>query len=61
MARLIRLYDKDELTDTKFRNLCYGLSRLLEFFKFEKGLEVEERLEKLEQYVDETKKCKSRL
>lgn len=59
MARLIRLYDKDEISDTKFRNLCYALSRLLEYFRFEKDLEVEERLDKLEQYVEKAKKCGS--
>lgn len=53
MARLLRLYNKDELTGDKYRNLIYGMAKFLEYWKAEKNLDIEERLTKLEQYLED--------
>lgn len=53
LARLLREYDRDEIEAIKFRNLIYALSKLLEFFKHAQNVEVEQRIERIEQMLEE--------
>jgi len=56
LARLIREFrraEKNERDVAGFRALVYAFSTLLQFFSFEKNLEVEQRLEKIEQKLEE--------
>ena len=41
LARLLSMQYKGEIEPTVFKNLVYGLSKLLEYFKFEKDLQIE--------------------
>ena len=48
LSRLIRLVDSGEIQDGRFRTLVYGMAKLLEYFRFEKDLEIEARLTEIE-------------
>lgn len=48
LAAMIREYHKGNLEESNFRALVYGMSKLLEFFRVEKDLEIEKRLEEIE-------------
>ncbi len=52
LSRLIRSFHQGEVEQGDFRALVYGLSALLQYFKHEKELELEERIEKLEQAIE---------
>ena len=48
-ARIIRLYDADEISESKFRALTYGLSSYLNYLRTERELQdFDERLRALE-------------
>lgn len=47
LSRVIRLFGKGQLSESKMRALVYGLSHLLKFFELEKGLEIEKQIEKI--------------
>lgn len=48
LTTIIREYDKEKITEAKYRALLYGFTKLLEFLKVEKEGEFEKRLEALE-------------
>jgi len=49
LARILRLYAQGKIEDAAyFRNLVYGLSHLLNYWKVEHDLEFEKRLEEIE-------------
>jgi len=52
LARLIRSFHQGDMDQADFRALVYGLSTLLQYFKYEKDVELEERIEKLEQAIE---------
>ena len=59
LAKLIRDFKRQEGTDRDiggFRALIYAFQVLLHFFAFEKDLEVEARIESIENRLDELKK-----
>lgn len=51
LVGLIREYNKGEIEDQKFRSLVYGLTLLLSYFKFESDLDLETRIEALEEAI----------
>jgi hypothetical protein len=53
LARLLREYDNGAMESEKFRDLVYGLSKLLDYFRLERELEIEHRLEAIERRLDE--------
>ena len=48
IGRLIRRYARGELEEATFKGILYGLQQYLSWFKFEKDLDIEARLEALE-------------
>lgn len=48
-ARILRAYNKDELSENKFRNLCYGLSGYLSYFKLIKDLDIEKDIKEIKE------------
>ena len=52
LARLTRSFYQGQITEGDYRALVYGLSALLHYFKHEKQLELEERIETLEQAIE---------
>lgn len=54
LTRLIRSFHKGEIEQGDFRALVYAFSALLHYFKFEKDIELEQRIERLEQALDGT-------
>ena len=49
-ARIIRLYDRGEISESKYRNLVYGLSGFLAYLKSEREMnDFDERLRILEE------------
>ena len=53
LGRLTRLFDAGEIKETKYRALVYGLSKLLEYFRFEKDIEIEKRILVIEEKLAE--------
>ncbi len=49
LARFVRLYDGGEVSEAHFRTVTYGLNSILGFLKTEKDLEIESRLDRLEE------------
>ena len=49
LCKLIRAYYNNELTDTKFKGLVYGMGKLLEYDKYALETEMTKRLDALEQ------------
>lgn len=48
LAKLIKDYDKDTEKDSgRFRNTIYAFSILLNYFKFEKEIELEKDIEEI--------------
>lgn len=52
LSRLIKAYHLGKLDSSTFRSLVYGFSALLQYFKLEKDLEIEERLDKIEKALE---------
>ncbi|MCD6121401.1 MAG: hypothetical protein J7K04_06160 [Spirochaetales bacterium] len=48
LAKPLREYGKDEIPSAKLRDLIYPINKLLDFFKLEKEMELEKRIERLE-------------
>jgi len=48
LARVVRLYDRGEIPDWRYRGLVYGINSLLGYWKLEADLRIEERLDELE-------------
>ena len=48
VADLINARNDEMVEDAKYRSLVWGLSQLLAFFRLEKDLQIEERLDELE-------------
>ena len=55
LARLIRLRYSGVLSTELFRDLVYGMSLLLQFFKHASDLEIERRLDEIERLLAEEK------
>ena len=53
LARLMRAYHNGELESKKFRDLVYGLTTMLAYFKHAADLRIEERLEAIEDQLSE--------
>ena len=51
LARMIRAYHNGELESQKFRDLVYGLSTMLAYFKHAADLKIEERLQAIEDAI----------
>lgn len=47
-CRLIRLRGRNKIEDAKYKSLIYGMTGLLGFWKLEKELDIERRLESIE-------------
>lgn len=52
-SRVLRAYARRELETDYFRALIYGLSGLLQFWKTEKELEIEKRIEAIEATLEQ--------
>ena len=48
IGRVIRKYAKGEIDEQLFKGVLYGLQSYLAWFKFERDLDIEKRLEELE-------------
>ena len=56
LARLIREFRQDEIENRDvagFRALVYSFSTLLQFFSFQKNIEIEERIQALEKKLED--------
>lgn len=54
LARLIKEYHENKRADTtRFRALIYAVKALFDAFKTEREFEIEERIEAIEQKLDE--------
>mgnify|MGYP007123703269 CR=1 FL=1 len=51
-ARIIRLYARGELDRVLFRDLTYGFTGYLAYWKLEKDIEIESRLDAIEQAIE---------
>jgi len=52
LCRVTRMYYNGKICDTAYRNLVYGLSKLLEYDKYALESEMEKRLDALEQAIN---------
>lgn len=52
-ARLIRLYNADQISTEKFRTLCYAMSHYLSYWRLEKDIEIERRLDLIEDKLND--------
>jgi hypothetical protein len=52
LASIIREFHKGKIDETTFRALVYGMSKLLEYFRIEKELQIEERLDAIEDRLE---------
>ena len=48
IGRIIRRYAKGELDETIYKGVLYGLQSYLAWFRFERDLDIEQRIEALE-------------
>lgn len=55
-ARIIRGYGRGEIAEDVYRSAIYGLSGLLAYLKTDQEIELERRLEAIEQALKETAK-----
>ena len=53
LARLLREYNSDAIEHQKFRNLCFGFTTFLSFFKQEADLRIEKRINDLAEEIQE--------
>ena len=53
LARLIREYYHDEVPEEKMRAITYALNCLLGYFKLEADLRIEERLDAIEEQLQQ--------
>ena len=51
LSRLIRAYHRNEIEDSKFRGIVHALNVLLGYWKLEKEMDIETRIEALEDLV----------
>ena len=52
-ARILRMYARGELLPAFFRNLVYGMTGFLSYWKLEADLEIEKRLEAIERRLEQ--------
>jgi len=52
-ARFLRAYAAGIIPSGYFRDIVYGFSGFLQYWKLEKDIEIEERIEALEAKIDE--------
>ncbi len=52
LTRIIRLFNAGNIAEAKFRALIYGFANLLQYWKVEKDLEIEKRIEAIEDIVN---------
>jgi len=52
ISRILRLYWKGEMEADHFRNMMYGFSILHSYWKTEKELEIENRIEAIEKQLE---------
>ena len=53
LSRIIKAYFNGELDATLYRNLVYGFSHLLAFQRAELDMDIEKRLEAIEEKLNE--------
>jgi hypothetical protein len=53
LGRLLRSYQNDEIEPEQFRNLIYGLNVMLSYFRHASDLEIERRLEVIEDQLEQ--------
>ena len=58
LARIMRAYLAKKIDATTYRNLVYGLSAMLAYFKFEADAVIEERLERIEEAIQNQSKIR---
>lgn len=46
-TRVIRTFEKGEISEVKYKGIVYGISQLLALFWFESDIAIEERIEKI--------------
>ena len=56
VARFVRWYHKGEISENHFRTVIYGMSCLLSYFKAELALDIETRIEAIEEVLEEDSK-----
>ena len=52
LARLVRLRGRNEITDSDYRALVYGLSSLLAYWKLETDTAIQKDIEDLRQRIE---------
>ena len=52
-ARIIRMYARGEIDRNVYRDLCYGLTGFLSYWKLEKDCQIEDRLDAIEKAIDQ--------
>jgi hypothetical protein len=52
LASLINQYRREELPAQRFRDLVYGFSKLLEYFRHDAQMAIEARLDALEERLE---------
>jgi hypothetical protein len=50
-ARLIRAYTRGTVPEAQFKAICYGLGGLCAYWKEEKAVELERRIDELERAI----------
>ena len=55
LGRLIRNYQAGQMESQTFRDLIYGMTLLLSYFKHEADLEIEKRLQDVEEALMDKK------
>ena len=53
LGRLLRQYQADEIPSQQFRDLVFGMNSLLAYFRFATDLEIEKRLDVIEDAIKE--------
>ena len=51
-ARILRAYNTGDIESQKFRDLVYGMTSFLQYWKFEKDIDIEKRIDELEKVVE---------
>ena len=53
LGRLLREYQREDIPSQQFRDLVYGMNLLLSYFKHASDLEIEARLEVIEDQLEQ--------
>ena len=53
LGRILREFHNGKMEERKFRAIMYGLGKFLEYWKLEKELDLEKRIQAIEEALDE--------